>query len=328
MSDGKNKIQTFYNLLRNVRNTVLRETLHDNKVFYSLLKRCEGYTAWHLNRVLDYKLEKYIFYKKMGYWPNLKNPRSMNEKILWKKVYDRNPLMPITADKYRVRSYVREVLGENRAGEILIPLLHATGDPETIPFERLPDDFIVKANHGCGMNIIVEDGNSDRDNILETCKMWLRTPQGTGRLEWAYQNIDRKIVIEELIRGENGRIPEDYKFYIFHGTCKLVWVAFERHVATRGTVYDSEWNALPVSWDAPRGPEIEKPRRFPEMLEIAEELGKNFDFVRVDLYAPNNRVYFGELTHYPASGNGRIIPKKFDYEFGQYWELKPGYWKR
>jgi len=113
---------------------------------------------YFLNKIYDYQFTKIRFYKKVGYPLNLKDPQSFHEKIIWKKIYDRNPLLPVTADKYRVRSYIKEILGEDKAKDLLIPLFHVTDKPETIPFEKFPSAFIVKPNHASGLKIIVEDG--------------------------------------------------------------------------------------------------------------------------------------------------------------------------
>ncbi|MBN2395652.1 MAG: glycosyl transferase, partial [Candidatus Atribacteria bacterium] len=133
-----------------------------NKGFiYFILKVFRSYLFYFINKITRCQLEKISFYKHFGYPLNLKKPKSFNEKIAWKKVYDRNPLLPITADKYEVRSYLKEVLGEQKAKEILIPMWYVTDQPETIPFESLPPDFIIKPNHASGKSIVIEHGSYD-----------------------------------------------------------------------------------------------------------------------------------------------------------------------
>ena len=107
------------------------------------------------------------------------------------------------------------MLGEEKAKEILIPLSYVTNQPETIPFERLPSAFIVKPNHTSGRNIIVENGHFNKKEIIKTCQRWLKIPYGLEKLEWAYQPIKRKIIIEKLLHEDDGKIPKDFKFYIF-----------------------------------------------------------------------------------------------------------------
>ncbi len=144
------------------------------------------YIIYFLNKITNYKIEKWRFYKRTGYKLNLKKPRSFNEKIVWKKINDRNPLLPITADKYKVRSYIKKVLGEEKAREILIPLLYVTDKPKTIPFEKLSENFVVKSNHGSGTNIIIKNSKYNKKEIVKECKKWLKTPHGLEKLEWAY----------------------------------------------------------------------------------------------------------------------------------------------
>ena len=142
-----------------------KENIKNNNFLFIVLIAIRAYGIYFLNKICNYKQEKIRFYKEVGYQLNLKNPKSYNEKIVWKKINDRNPLLPITADKYKVRSYIKKVLGEEKVKEILIPLLYVTDQPETIPFERLPSAFIVKPNHASGLIIIVENGhfNKKRD---------------------------------------------------------------------------------------------------------------------------------------------------------------------
>ncbi|MCJ7656728.1 MAG: hypothetical protein MUO55_02975, partial [Candidatus Atribacteria bacterium] len=242
-----------------------------------------------------------------------------------------NPLLPGIADKYEVRSYIKKVVGEEKAKEILIPLLYVTYQPETIPFERLPSAFIIKPNHASGLYIIVEDGHFNKEEIIKTCRRWLKTPYGLKKLEWAYQPIKRKIIVEKLLREDDGNIPNDFRFNMFHGKCKLISVSFDRmnKMNNRSTSYfDEKWDFLSVKNPTrPQGPKIRKPRNYEMMLELTEKLSEPFDYVRVDLYNLKGKICFGELTSYPASGTVKFEPQSFSFELGKYWKIKPEYWK-
>jgi len=308
----------------------LKEIIRNNSFFIIVLVTVRAYVLYFFNRIFHYHLQKKDFYKKLGYPLNLKKPQSLNEKIVWKKIYDRNPLLVIVADKYQVRSYLKKILGEEKAKEILIPLLYVTVKPETIPFEKLPNDFIIKANHASKRNIIVEDNHFDKKEIIKTCQRWLKTPYGLEKMEWAYQLINRKIVIEELLREEDGSIPKDYKFYIFHGKCKLACVdVYEVNNNVRSRSYfDERWHFLPIKKSKIiQGPKVIKPKNFGIMLELAEKLSKPFDHVRVDLYNLNGKIYFGELTNYEGSGTSKYEHQSVDFELGRYWKIEPGYWE-
>ena len=305
-----------------------KENIKNHDFLFIFFKAIRDYGFYLLNKISNYQLEKNIFYKKVGYRLNLKNPKSFNEKIIWKKIYDRNPLLTITADKYEVRSYIKKVLGEEKAKRILIPLLYVTDKPETIPFERLPSAFIVKPNHASGLNIIVKNGNFNKKKIIKTCKKWLKTLYGIEKLEWAYQPIKRKIIIEKLLFDDDGKIPKDFKFNMFHGKCKLVYVEFDRINNLSQSYFDEKWNFLSVKkTTCTQGLKIKKPKNYEIMLELAEKLSEAFDHVRVDLYNINGKIYFGELTHYRTSGRVRFEPSSFDFKLGKYWKIKPKYWE-
>ena len=302
-----------------------KENIKNNHFLFMVLIAIRAYGFYFFNKISNYQLEKIRFYKKVGYRLNLKNPESFNEKIVWKKINDRNPLLSVTSDKYKARSYLRKVLGEEKAEEILIPLLHVTDKPETIPFERLPSAFIVKPNHASGHKIIVENSHFNQKEIIKTCRKWLKTPYGLEKMEWMYQPIKRKIIIEKLLREKDGKIPKRYNFQMFHGKCKLVHaIIVNKKNNTSVTSFDEKWNFSSVKiTNYAQEPKIKKPENYKIMLELAEELSKPFDFVRVDLYNINGKIYFGELTHYPASGTGKFEPQSFDFELGKYWKIKP-----
>ena len=282
-------------------------------------------------RLTGYPQLKRDFKEKTGYELDLENPKSFNQKVNWKKIYDRNPLLPIVADKYKVREYLRNFLGTQEAEKILVPLLYVTDNPDTIPFNDLPEEYIIKANHGSGTNIIVEKGKPiDRQRVIAQCKEWLNKPYGLFKHEWAYQRIKRKIVIEKLLRDENGEIPKDYKFHVMNGKCQLIVVFCGRFIDVNISYYDRSWNFLDVGFGSPpkRGRFVQKPDNLEDMIELAEFLGSPFDYIRVDLYSIKGQIYFGELTSYPLSGLLVFDPRSFDFELGSKWQMTPEYWKK
>ena len=276
-------------------------------------------------RLLNYPKESEIFQKIHGYALNLKDPHSFNEKVVWRKIYDRNPLFPIITDKLKVRDYIREKLGAEQTNELLIPLLFHGSDPETIPFEDLPGQFVIKPNHSSGKIIIVRNKiEIKREEVIAACKRWLANTHGFYDLEWAYQKIKPEIMIEKLLLDEAGKFPMDYKFHVFHGKCKRIAVCSDRFSGGRKvTAFDENWNYSDVVTNDPEGGYIPRPENFSSMLATAEKLGEDFDYIRVDLYTIQGRIYFGELTLYPVSGHYAYSPKEFDFELGAYWKLTP-----
>lgn len=305
---------------------IVKEYIKNNDILFVFFIHIKSYSIYFLNKISNYQLAKNKFRKILGYPPKLKKPSTFNEKILWKKIYDRNPLLPVTADKYQVRSYFQEILGKEIAKQITIPLLYVTEKPDTIPFNTLAIPYIIKPNHASRLYFIVKDNRYDQDVIIKTCKRWLKIPFGLWNMEWAYQPIARKIVIEQLLLDEDGNIPRDYKFHIFHGRCKSITVISDRmKKPSTINIFDREWNEIESNKrDDVNGKKIEKPINYELMLEYAQNLGNNFDYVRVDLYNLKGHIYFGELTHYPASGFRRSVNEKFS----KYWIVKPKYWEK
>jgi hypothetical protein len=155
----------------------------------------------------------------------------------------------------------------------------------------------------------------------------LNSRYGVRKCEWAYRDITPAVVFEKLLIAQDGQIPSDYKFYLFHGRCEFLHVDSGRFSGkwTR-TFYDRNWNKLPFGLRHPIGPPLEPPANLSQMIVLAEDLGRPFDFVRVDLYSMEDRIYFGELTHYPGSGLVHFRPEEADLRAGKLWRIIPNYW--
>jgi hypothetical protein len=288
----------------------------------------QGYS----DRLRNYKRLRKNFLLNLNYDLNLNSPRSYNEKIQWKKLNDRNPLLTITADKYAVRSYIRASLGEKLAGELLIPHYYVTDRPENIPFDELPDKFVLKPNHGSSMHRIVKDKYEvSQDTIISECKKWLKVNFGYYSHEWAYRNIKRKIIVEKLLESKNGVLPLDFKLFCFHGKCKCIGV-LENRLGTGGNsaFFDLQWNRLPVRMFDSKlsGKTYDKPSNLDQIVGLGEKLSEDFDSVRVDLYYCDGKIFFGELTHYHAAGFARFEPESFDFELGSHWKIDKDYWRK
>ncbi len=251
---------------------------------------------------------------------NLDRPARYTEKIQWRKLYDRNPLIIDTTDKLKVREYVRQKIGD----QVLSEIYWVGEDPGEIPFDELPTSFVLKTNHGCGYNIFVQDqSNLDKSSAIEKLSKWLGINYGEEVLEWAYKHIQRRVYAEELLLDEAGTIPADYKFFVFAGKAAIVLICSDRHNNPKWDFYDFDWNHLLVTPDYPYSEEdIRKPANLCIMRKYAETLGSGFDFVRVDLYDLKSRVVFGEMTYYPGSGFTNY-DQSYDEWLGSLWEL-PG----
>lgn len=292
-----------------------------------------------------YKGERIEFESKHGYPLDLKNPQSFSQKLCWRKIYDRNPLLPLIVDKIAVRGYVRRVLGEREAEAVLVPLLFSTTDPTALPFHTFPEEYIVKANHGSGWNLIVRGNHRpEPEQIIAQCRNWLMMRYGVELHEWAYQNIERRILVEPLLKGDNDKPPREYKFHMFGGKCAVIqalhsdsWYdginLVDSSMPTL-TYFTADWSWLDVSWhyhflleQFPVEPSQPPPQALPEMLALAETLSSPFNYLRVDLYSSQDGVKLGELTPYHLSGHSKITPMEFDFELGRKWQLRKSGWR-
>jgi len=271
-----------------------------------------------LERILgEERHEKLIRAPRCGYWPNITYPQSYNEKILHRKLHTSDDRYAKLADKWQVREFVEERVG----GKILNEVYHVTNDPETIPFDELPHRFVIKANHGCGWNILVENKNAiDPGEIKMQCREWLESTYGERKREYWYREIEPKIIVEKYIEDDKHDVPRDFKFFVFNGRVEYIEVDFDRFSDHKRRFFDREWNPQNFTLEFPLGPKAEEPAQLAEMIEIAETLGEDFEHVRVDLYQPTeDTILFGEITVAHGSGTERFDPKKYDFEFGSYW---------
>ena len=260
------------------------------------------------------------FWSVHRFWPNFVQPQTFSEKIWSRMIFDRNPLWTMFSDKLRVRDYVAGKIGD----EYLIPLLWSGDDPEDIPFDELPSKFVMKANHGCDYNIIVTDRDRiDRKRERRKLARWLGENfcqdymVGAG---WGYKNIRPTIIVESFLE-DRGQVPVDYKFYCFSGRVEYMKIDFARLVDHAETFFDRDLNVLDLFERGLRrlDEEIERPENYELMVQLAERLAENLDFIRVDLYNLQGHIYFGELTCYPGGGVVRLCPSSYERVIGEKW---------
>lgn len=270
-----------------------------------------------LQRLLGKRLhQKLYMHSRLGYLPNIREPRSFNEKTLHRKLFTEDDRFAMVEDKWRVREYVASTVGS----EILPEVYHVTDDPGTIPFDDLPAEYVVKPTHMSGPIIFVnEDEDPRRERIRSRCREWLEESYGKLFCEYWYQDMEPRILVEERLRDEAGDVPRDFKFFVFHGRVEYVQVDHDRFSDHSRRYYDRDWNPQEFTTTFPLGPKIEEPELLNEMIDIAQELGEGFDFIRVDLFQLEDRIVFGELTVAHGSGGRPFEPREYDFEFGSHW---------
>ncbi|MDU5373483.1 ATP-grasp fold amidoligase family protein [Anaerococcus vaginalis] len=274
------------------------------------------------NNMDDKKFIEKMFKATMDYPLNLENPKSFNEKLQWLKLYDRNPLYTKLVDKYKVREYISEKIGE----DYLIPLLGVWDDPEEIDFDSLPNKFVLKCNHnsGLGMCICTDKSKIDIKKVKNELKSGLAQNYYLNGREWPYKNVSRKIICEKYMTDETGKNLRDYKFYCFDGKPKIVGIYQDRNSdkETTGDFFDMNFEWVNLRFGMPNAlNKPQKPQKFQEMIKIAEILSEGMPEVRVDLYISNNKIYFGELTFFDGGGFDKIEPLEWDYKLGSWIKL-------
>ena len=263
---------------------------------------------------------------KMGYWINWKNPRTFSEKLQWLKIHDRNPEYMTLVDKYAVKDYVARRIGK----EYVIPTLGVWEKTEEIAWDTLPEKFVLKTTHaggGGGVVICRDRAKFDKNAAMRKLKRSLKSDIYSEFREWPYKHVPRRIIAEELLEEDDLMCTKDlpdYKFFCFGGEAKYFKIDFNRFVEHHANYYSMDRRLLPLEEVAlpalPNAP-IKFPENLDEMKALAEKLSVGHKFLRVDLYNVNGKIFFGELTFYPASGMMPLNPKGWDEIIGDYLKL-------
>lgn len=261
------------------------------------------------------------FGKRVGYELNLEHPQTFNEKVMWSKLYYQNPLITKCCDKFAVKDYVAEVIGE----EYIVPTLASWDDPDDIDFDSLPNQFVLKVNWSSGYNIIVKD--KTELNIEETkkkLKKWMEPDRNAYYqfFNWGYKHMKPVVYAEAYLEQIDGQVY-DYKFFTFQDKVKMMFIATDRKDSLTHDFFDRDFKPLPFSYGAiPHAkPLPEKPKHYEKMIELAEKLAKPFPFVRVDFYEMGDEIKLGEMTFYPGGGILAFDPVEWDYKVGEWYEL-------
>jgi len=274
-----------------------------------------------LNRIIPDKVflrmqYKYHFREKL----NLKNPQTYNEKLQWLKLNDRKMEYSQYVDKYAVREFVSNTIGE----EYLIPLIDVYNNVNEIEWENLPKQFVLKCTHGSTSNIICENkDNLDINEAKNKLEKWMKRNWFWYGREWPYKHVQPRIIAEKFMEDESGSGLKDYKFFCFNGEPHFMLLATDRGIDTKFDFFDMEFNKIPVKqhYKNNRDLNFEKPKGFDKMIELSKKLSANIPHLRVDFYNINGKIYFGELTFYHFSGYRKFEPQEYDEIFGSLLKL-------
>lgn len=297
-------------------NTFLLYVQHPKKIIAGVVFR--------LNFLFPDKMYlKIIFWTQMNYKLDLYHPKTFNEKLQWLKIYNRKSEYTSMVDKYAVKEYVAKIIGE----EYIIPTFGVWDSPDEIDFGKLPRKFVLKTTNGGGSDGVIvctDKSKLDLSSVRKKMKKALKLNIYSLYREWPYKNVKHRIIAEYLLEVDGDTNIDDYKLFCFNGTVKLFKIDFDRHTMHKANYYDPKLNLLDLQEDV-CPPDYNRPIKMPtninKMIELAEVLSKDVPFVRIDFYNINGKIYFGEITFFPAGGLGTFTPREWDIKLGEYIKL-------
>lgn len=262
---------------------------------------------------------KLVFKRKLGYTLNLDCPLTFNEKLQWLKLYGYKSQYAIMADKYLVKQYVRDVIGDY----YVVPLLGVWDDANDIDFAKLPNRFVLKCNHNSGGGMCICKDKTNLDEV--SCRMALDRAMKLGYYyqgrDKQYRDIQKKIIADAFLGNNRTGELQDYKFWCFNGVPTFMYIT-NKGKSIYENFYDMEFNPIDIRHSFPRRtPEYDKPLEFEEMKRIAAVLSKDIPFVRIDFFDVEGHVYFGEFTFFDWGGFMPFDNYDMDLELGQYIQL-------
>lgn len=254
---------------------------------------------------------------------DLKNPQTFNEKLQWLKLYDRNPEYIKMVDKYEAKKYVADKIGE----EYIIPTIGVYDSFDEIDFDRLPKQFVLKCTHDSGGLVICRNKEKfDKDKVKKVITEHLKRNYFYSEREWPYKDIKPRIMAEKYMSDGNEEGLLDYKFYCFNSKPEFLYVSegLDNHDTAKIGFFDKNFNMCEFGRnDYLKFAKLpKKPNNFNKMLKIARKLAEGLDFLRVDLYEIDGKVYFGELTFTPNAGLMKFDPPEWDEKVGKMLKLR------
>lgn len=257
--------------------------------------------------------------RKTGRFPDPATPVTIEDKFLWRKIFDRNPLFVIACDKIASKRYVQSVVQDLKAARVI----WVGKDARQIPDDALAGNVVVKSSQGSGSNLMVVNGQVDYEVLYKEADRWMSHQYGRKKGEWGYSGVERYLLVEEMLTTNGQPVGEEYKFHICGGRTAYVFVRRQHQDAGEEILVLNRDGEVMAQDNAThlRAPFV-LPPGFRRMRDIAEKLAEPFDFIRCDLYCLDNEIYFSELTVYPSSGYGYIQNESLMNMRNEMWDLR------
>ena len=263
---------------------------------------------------------KCLFRVRLGYPLNLKRPKTFNEKMQWLKIYGHKPIYTIMADKYKVKKYVTDIIGE----KYIVPCLGVWDDANDIDFEKLPDKFVLKCNFnsGQGMCICKDKSKIDIDKIRKDLNREMKRGYYYHGRDKQYRDIEKKIIADTFLDDHRPGELQDYKFWCFNGEPTYMYITNKNPESVFENYYDMDFNPVDIYHNSPRAiPEYSRPQEFEEMKRLARILSKGLPFVRIDFFDVDHHIYFGEFTFFDFGGFIPFRNYEMDLKLGELIQL-------
>lgn len=285
-------------------------------------RKCDNFKDWitvKLAKMYDDETYLKIRYKiRFGRELDLNNPQTFNEKLNWLKLYDRNPIYTLMADKYWVKQYVAKNIGS----QYVVPCYGHWKSYKEIDFSKLPERCFLKSNQDSGGGVLFDKRKSDLQAIkIRFSKKRLLRNWFWPLREWGYKHIEPCILAEEYLDEGTGHELHDYKFWCFNGKPTYMYIT-NKGAIIKENFYDMDFKPVQIDHGFERAiPEYEKPFNFEKMKELAAQLSKGIPFVRIDFFNVKEKLYFGEFTFYDWGGFRPFVSLEMDRKLGKLIEL-------
>lgn len=275
---------------------------------------------------LSYPRLIFKFFRRLRAWPRASVPRSYSEKMLWRKIFDVNPVFTILCDKLAVKRFVQE-----RSDEIKVPAtLWEGADFADMPTYLLDRDIVAKVNDGHESVRLFRTGKVSHQELAKLTRAWMNHNHGRRTYERGYWTVPRKLFIEEMLLEYGEPVQRELKFHVFDGKVYIANMILDRRpgVRPRSCTFDREGNKLGALGTFGGVVNEPLPISYAPAVAAAEAICRDLDYARCDMYLVGDEFYLGEITLYPGSGMWNLRSKEHVTEMGRLWDIRKSWFLR